>query len=76
MPSINASNSTGRAPSDANTACRATPSQAPTPSYIYNIRASIRKKWDLDAAVNLRSAIAERYAQTGTPFPSELKLEE
>lgn len=47
-----------------------------TPSYIYNIRASIRKKWELDAEVNLRSAIAERYAQTGTPFPSELKLEE
>lgn len=40
-----------------------------TPSYIYNVRASIRKKWDLDPEVNLRSAIAERYAKTGKPFP-------
>lgn len=40
-----------------------------TPSYIYNVRASIRKKWNLDSDVNLRSAIAERYAQTGKPMP-------
>lgn len=42
-----------------------------TPSYIYNVRASIRKKWKLDADVNLRSAIAERYAQTGKALPVE-----